>query len=184
MIKPTVGRVVWYWPSKEYDIRGLGICGGDSQPFAAIITHVWSDTCVNLAIFDANGKQFARTSVFLHQEGYERPGEMFAEWMPYQKGQAAKTEEREKTLGSQGKSEIKASIEKLSLKPGDVVIVEPQINFPMKLEEIWNLREYFESILPEGVKVLVKTSEKPIFNGKEIIIVMTPEAYRGNEGRE
>ena len=93
MIKPTVGRVVWYWPSRAHDIHNSGICGGGNQPLAAIITHVWSDTCVNLSIFDANGKQFSRTSVFLHQEGCERPSEMFAEWMPYQHGQAAKTEQ-------------------------------------------------------------------------------------------
>jgi len=84
MIKPTVGRVVWYWPKNH-----------GSQPHAAIVAHVWSDTCVNLAIFDSNGVPVANppTSVLLLQEGNERPtGGNFCEWMPYQIGQAKKHE--------------------------------------------------------------------------------------------
>lgn len=44
---PTVGRVVHYYP--------VG-CIRTDQPLAAIIAHVWSPTCVNLAIFGADGK--------------------------------------------------------------------------------------------------------------------------------
>lgn len=47
---------------------------------------------MNLAVFDANGNSRGQTSVLLHQEGALRPSMGFAEWMPYQKGQAAKTE--------------------------------------------------------------------------------------------
>lgn len=91
MIKPTVGRVVWYRPSP-----GENIVGNDgSQPLAAIITHVWSDTCINLAVFDANGIATNRTSVYLLQPETERPASQFAEWMPYQLGQAARTEAAE-----------------------------------------------------------------------------------------
>ena len=83
MIKPTIGRIVWYY---EADIH--------AQPRAAIICYVWSDTCVNLAVFSQNGFAESRTSVLLWQEGHgtPRPSSYFAEWMPYQKGQAAKTE--------------------------------------------------------------------------------------------
>ncbi|MDH5219213.1 MAG: hypothetical protein OEX19_16025 [Gammaproteobacteria bacterium] len=89
MIKPTIGRQVWYWPEQQV-----------SQPYAATICHVWTDTCVNLSILDANGKQFAETSVLLYQgdENSDRPAGKFAEWMPYQKGQAKKTEELEQKL--------------------------------------------------------------------------------------
>lgn len=86
MIKPTVGRVVWYWPRSPQQ---------GSQPLAAIVAHVWSDTCVNLAIFDANGNAmvYPSTSVLLVQEENERPsGGNFCEWMPYQIGQAKKHE--------------------------------------------------------------------------------------------
>lgn len=85
MITPTVGRVVWYWPTGRVE----------GQPQVALIAHVWSDTCVNLAIFDDNGVPYPKppTSVLLVQDGNERPnGGHFCEWMPYQKGQAAKTE--------------------------------------------------------------------------------------------
>lgn len=95
MIKPTVGRVVWYTPSVDEDFPRQS-----NQPLAAIVCCVWSDTCVNLAVFDANGCTHSRTSVLLLQEGNERPTHGFCEWMPYQKGQAAKTESLEKQLSS------------------------------------------------------------------------------------
>lgn len=82
MIKPTVGRVVWYHPA-------IGAPDSD-KTLAAIVCHVWSDTCVNLAVFDANGNSYSQTSVFLYQGEGGSPSSQFAEWMPYQIGQAAK----------------------------------------------------------------------------------------------
>lgn len=82
VIKPTVGRVVWFYPKGYVD---------GQEPLAAIVTHVWSDTCVNLAIFDANGRPLADppTSVLLVQEGNPIPtGGLYCTWMPYQLGQA------------------------------------------------------------------------------------------------
>lgn len=94
-IKPTVGRVVHYHPGP--DRENIPGCSGD-QPLAAIVAHVWSDTWVNLAVFDANGNSHSRTSVFLVQDGMPAPGAQYAEWMPYQKGQAAKTEALETVI--------------------------------------------------------------------------------------
>jgi hypothetical protein len=86
MIKPTVGRVVWYHPpSDNLD------CG---DILAAIVCHVWSDTCVNLAIFDSIGVASNQTSVFLYQGDSERPAGSYCEWMPYQIGQAKKEENK------------------------------------------------------------------------------------------
>lgn len=85
MISPTVGRVVWFYP------RGAN---QSDQPLAAIITRVWSDTCVNLAIFDANGVPMSNppTSNLLIQDSNPIPsGGQYCAWMPYQLGQAAKT---------------------------------------------------------------------------------------------
>ena len=93
MIKPSVGRVVWYYEDP-----------GQTQPFAAIIAYVHSDTRVNLSVFDADGRQYASTGVQLLQDGQDTVPYPFCKWMPYQVGQAAKTEELEKKL-SQTKTE-------------------------------------------------------------------------------
>jgi hypothetical protein len=81
MIKPTIGRVVWFWPPTVT---------AATQPEAALIAWVHSDTMVNLAVFDANGVAYNRTSVHLYQGGVNRPEGDYCEWMPYQIGQAAK----------------------------------------------------------------------------------------------
>lgn len=94
-IEPTVGRIVWYWPGQHEDILRVL-----NQPLPAIVTAVLSDTRVNLAVFDAFGGSNSRASVQLVQEGNERPAGGFCEWMPYQRGQAAKTEALEAKLGA------------------------------------------------------------------------------------
>lgn len=91
IIKPTVGRVVLFYPSSRTGDAGFA-CPQAGEPLAAVIAKVWSDSCVNLAVFDANGVAHSRTSVLLVQDGQERPGSYYCEWMPYQKGQAAKTD--------------------------------------------------------------------------------------------
>lgn len=82
MINPTVGRVVWYYP--------VGSNPAVGQPHAALVAHVWSDTCVNLVVFNANGKPYNVTSALLYQEGNPKPDSGYCEWMPYQVGQAKK----------------------------------------------------------------------------------------------
>jgi hypothetical protein len=95
MIRPTVGRVVWFWgPSTSV------------QPRAAIIAFVHSDTCVNLAVFDRNGESGGMESVVLWQGDGERPDGPHAEWMPYQKGQAAKTEQLERVISEVAKTPV------------------------------------------------------------------------------
>lgn len=94
MIKPTIGRVVLFTPNYQP--------GGPEhrdQPLVALICYVWSDNLVNLGGFDANGVPFAATSVTLLQDDQPKlPLGHYAEWMPYQKGQAAKVEELEAKL--------------------------------------------------------------------------------------
>lgn len=92
MIKPTVGRVV------IFNQGTAGVFPGSESPRAAIIAHVQSDRLVNLAVFDANGNSLSRTSVTLVQDGDTAPAYMHCTWMPYQLGQAAKTEAAEKAL--------------------------------------------------------------------------------------
>lgn len=99
-IKPTVGRVVWFRPDPQSHNSGF-VYHGNGEPLAAIITHVWNDQMVNLAIFDSNGTSHNRTSVKLMQEGEDTSMyNSYAEWMPYQKGQAAKNEQLESQIGA------------------------------------------------------------------------------------
>lgn len=93
MISPTAGRIVWYHPAKT---EMLAHALPYPTPLAAIVAYVWDDRMVNLTVFDANGAMHAKTSVKLVQDGDERPTGSYCEWMPFQKGQAAKAEQLEK----------------------------------------------------------------------------------------
>ncbi len=89
MIEPTIGRVVWYWP----DINDR-VAKTVEQPLSAQIAAINDDGTLNLGILDAAGNPYSKQRVPLIQPEDERPEVGgFAEWMPYQKGQAAKVEE-------------------------------------------------------------------------------------------
>jgi hypothetical protein len=92
MIKPTIGRVVLIRRPEN----------ASQHPEAGLVTFVHHDTMINVAGFDHNGVPFARTSVFLDQGDEPCPQWALrstrAEWMPYQKGQAAKTAQVEGDL--------------------------------------------------------------------------------------
>jgi len=90
MIKPTIGRQVWYTPSAT-DRANVVI--QDDQKHAATVVSVHSDTEVNLAVLDAVGQPYTVLGALLVQDNeYPAEGIGYCEWMPYQKGQAAKTE--------------------------------------------------------------------------------------------
>lgn len=98
MIKPTVGRVVWYRPNGA-DMH-MNIEDADQPCMAQIVYPHRGDERVNLIVHDHLGYDYARTGVVLVQEGGTvPPGEAYCEWMPYQKGQAAKTEQAEAAAG-------------------------------------------------------------------------------------
>ena len=98
-ITPTPGRVVWYYPSKNDALQSFSSVAA-GMPLAAIVAHVWNDTCINLMVIDPNGNPAPRAPVMLLQGDGDRPGDNFAEWMPYQKGQAAKAEATAIDLGA------------------------------------------------------------------------------------
>lgn len=86
MIKPALGRVVWFTPAQSDSMpTDEGKCVG-------IVVKVWHDRMVNLTVFDANGNQYSRTSVALLQDD-DKPLSMgyYAEWMSYQKELAQKS---------------------------------------------------------------------------------------------
>lgn len=101
IINPTVGRVVWFFPATNAAESGFAR-PDDGTPLAAIIARVWTDSCVNLTVFDANGVPHPRTSVRLVQDGQEGPVcHGHCEWMPFQKGQAkAQNQTRQYTDGT------------------------------------------------------------------------------------
>lgn len=59
--KPSVGRIVHYFPS-EQDTEALS--NGNDGPIAAIVTRVWDASgCVNLTVFPDYSSPVARSSV-------------------------------------------------------------------------------------------------------------------------
>ena len=91
MIKPTIGRVVWFWPSNAPSEGESMVCHDAEQPMSAQVIFVWSDCCVNLYVIDHAGVGRALTSVALVQANEPKPEDgRYCEWMPYQMGQAKK----------------------------------------------------------------------------------------------
>jgi hypothetical protein len=100
MIRPTVGRVVWYRPNGREELNVLD----PAQPLAAIVAFVHGDKMVNLSVIDHVGQRHAVERVVLLQEGDNPSAGHYCEWMPYQKGQAARTEQLEQQRGGGGGS--------------------------------------------------------------------------------
>lgn len=83
MISPTTGRVILVHSRTE----------GATGPWPCLVTKVWSDRCVNAAGFTERGEPVSFSSLSLLQDDDAAPQSgAYGEWMPYQKGQAAKTE--------------------------------------------------------------------------------------------
>lgn len=96
MIKPSIGRVVLFTPAKAADKRN-----DKTQPLAAIVACVHSDRSVNLTVFEQSGAASIAGYInvpLLQDDDEPRETGFYAEWMPYQKGQAAKTEALEARL--------------------------------------------------------------------------------------
>ena len=85
VIKPTVGRKVWYRPH-DLDQSGpvpMSVAGpaDNPQPLDATIIAVWSERCVNVLVTDAAGRHFPVMSVTLVQEGDPKPEHgRYVEW--------------------------------------------------------------------------------------------------------
>jgi len=94
MIEPVNGRHVWIY-HRAYE-----------QPLAAIITYVHGDKkTINVCAFLPEGTPWPMQFVTLVQDTGDsdvNAVKPYAVWMPYQKGQAAKTEELEKQIGHGG----------------------------------------------------------------------------------
>jgi hypothetical protein len=100
MIKPTIGRIVhFYGPGGNHYIHQRGC-----EPVPAMIVGVHDDRLVNLVVFDFLGHCWPLPKVPLLQTGDVINGlpSMYCCWMPYQVGQATKTEELQARLDGHG----------------------------------------------------------------------------------
>ena len=86
-IIPTIGRQVWFYPAKEDIEAGVDYRG---QPLAATVVYVKNELFINLLVLDAVGNGWKFEDVVLFPE--EKPwdfNQRCAQWMPYQRQQAA-----------------------------------------------------------------------------------------------
>lgn len=90
VIKPSVGRKVWYRPSERDKVGASAMAVSGDQPLDATVIAVWGDRMVNVLVTDIVGRQHSVLSVTLVQEGDAKPTGRYVEWMPYQQGQARK----------------------------------------------------------------------------------------------
>ena len=106
MTQPTVGRVVWFWPSS---VEQLAL-PRDGQPLAAHVAAVSEDgSTVNLQVIDANGYAHARQNVpFIGDGG--AAGFSYACWMPYQRAQHAKQEAATLGIASAAETSVDPSL--------------------------------------------------------------------------
>lgn len=103
VIKPTIGRRVWFRPSGAFLASNPILTQlNPEQPMDAGIVYVQHDHMVNLIVTDHVGKTLAVPSVPLLAGHYvaDEDTDVYCccEWMPYQKSQAAKTEAAEKGI--------------------------------------------------------------------------------------
>jgi hypothetical protein len=91
MIIPTVGRLVHYRTSVNADVVQ-----------AALVVAVIDDTHVAVNIFHPDGGHQFANNVYLLQddEGAAKPTDDYVEWMPFQKGQAAITQQAQEALAA------------------------------------------------------------------------------------
>jgi hypothetical protein len=94
IIKPTVGRKVWYWPSANDN--GVQLQG---QPWDATIIGVHSDNRVNIRVTDSIGYTSGKQFVHLLQGEEKATGGGYCQWMPYQVGQVKAQEASSPKVG-------------------------------------------------------------------------------------
>lgn len=90
VVEPTIGRVV-------YVFSGSILTDKQAKPMAAIVTDIIAGLRINACVFSGNGVPQPATNI-QHASQPRHNEDAYWDWMPYQKGQAAKTEELEHAL--------------------------------------------------------------------------------------
>jgi len=74
-MKPSIGRVVWYYPANH----------GDGQPWPALIAYVHPNEQITVGGFRADGTPFDDRWITLYLPDAPLPQEgPYCTWMPYQ----------------------------------------------------------------------------------------------------
>lgn len=103
-IEPTIGRVVHYYhrdPAHDDPETEAPIIG----PQTALLCGINEDGTINVCHFDDQGNARPATNILLIQDEDGEPDEetlSWCEWMPFQKGQAQKTEQLERDARGAG----------------------------------------------------------------------------------
>ena len=86
IIKPTIGRKVWFQPNGINVIENRVVQEFADQPMDATVICVWGDRSVNLRVTDHAGFTHRAASVALLQEDDEPPevNTPYCMWMPFQ----------------------------------------------------------------------------------------------------
>lgn len=89
-IDPTVGRILWFTPNQQEE-KGFRL--DPNQPCTAQITYVHPDGTVNAVVWTHECIPCNMFKLRVLQDGEPTPPktERYLAWMPYQKGQAAKS---------------------------------------------------------------------------------------------
>lgn len=85
-MKPTIGRIVHYFPTAD-DSKALMAMGGNyglDRPIPGVIVAVWSDTCVNLKLLTDGPYDLWKTSVSQRtgEPTEENPQQYTWDWPP------------------------------------------------------------------------------------------------------
>jgi hypothetical protein len=127
IIKPTVGRKVWYFTSARHH-EGFTAGEPDNQPYDATILFADNDRDVNLLVVDHLGITQTCVGVQLFQEGDDTPRGAHARWMPYQTGQAAKAEKAAGAAPAATDTAIEQEIQAKGLTAPRVTPAEIEVN--------------------------------------------------------
>lgn len=91
MIKPTIGRKIWFRLNgfKKYSIVNFD----NEQAMDASINFVHNNNKINIIVVDHVGNLHSVNEIMLVSDDFKPiEGIPYCEWMPYQVGQAKKTE--------------------------------------------------------------------------------------------